>query len=189
MDRPGDPVEVALRERRARRVSQTNLERGASLADRCADAAERGLAVRAHLTGGTIVSGAAASSDAWSLSVLRRHPGGSPSLTVVVVSSVVRLTVADAGRPAPRAPQPASPSGDHRTLVALLAGIAERGSDVAVNTADGAGITGGLTSVSEHLVGIETGRRGTGGLGGQNHLSDWVDWIDPTHIVAVAELG
>ena len=78
MDDVPDPVETALSERRARRQEQLRLDSSVDLLGRGRDAAERRLAVRAHLAAGTVIAGVAVAADRWTLTL--ESPAGAGPL-------------------------------------------------------------------------------------------------------------
>lgn len=173
METSGDPVQAALEERRARRVEAHRLDRGLTIADRCRDAAERRLRVRAFLIGNTTVAGIALAADDALLTIESTNGAGPTRLAYVAVDALVRLTVAEV-RTGPRAAPLTSP--DAPPLPRAIAELARDGSDLTVVLRDGSTVRGPLVSLGDRTIGF--------GAPGAS-----IDWVDPEQIVSVAQIA
>lgn len=178
-----DPVERALAERRARRADHRLRAGQADLVDRCRDAAERRLRVRAHVLGGATVAGTALGVHPWALVIgaaARERSGG---VTRVTLDGLVRLSVGDLGPPAHR-DAPARTDTAPASLASWLETIADRRGAARLWTRDGARLSGRILSAGPGLVGVDPAdpevRRPAGG--------GWTEWLSPDDVVACAEV-
>lgn len=172
METSGDPVQAALEERRARRGAAHRLDRGLTIADRCRDAAERRLRVRAFLIGNTTVAGTALAADDTLLTIESTNGAGPNPRSYIAIDGLVRLTVAEA-RTGPRTAPPASPQAP--PLARVIAALACDGSDLTVVLRDGSTVRGPLLSLGDRTIGF--------GAAGAS-----IDWVDPEQIVSVAQI-
>ena len=171
MEISADPVEAALDERRARRTAERSIETALTIGERCRDAAEQRLWVRVFVIGGTTVAGAAVAIDDHLLTVEQHDGVGLARRTHLALDAVVRITVAGS-----HARGTASEIIGGGTAVTRAVGeLARRGSKVAVTTSDGSTLCGSPVSLGDRAMGFSTGQ------------GRWIDWVDPSHVVAVAE--
>jgi hypothetical protein len=182
---PGDLVQAALDERRDRQAQQRVIAHAETLTGRCRDAAERSLWVRVFLLGGTTLAGGAVAVTDRLLTLDPTNRDGSGACTHIELAALVRVTVADPGRWQRTAPDPGP---DASAMIHVLADLARRGSDVEVTTSDGFIIGGVLISLGDRALGLVTGPCQADIREGDGTFDQQVDWVDPAHIVAVAEV-
>ena len=71
----------------------------------------------------------------------------------------------------------------------LVAKLATRGAHLEITTSDGSVLCGSLVSLGDRALGFVTGQRHGETREDAGCFDDRVDWVDPTHIVSVADLG
>ena len=186
MEISDNPVQAALDERRDQRAQQHRLESDLTLADRCRDAAERALWVRVHLLGGTTLAGTAVAVTDDLLTLDRTGGTESGSSAHIDLGALVRVTVA---HPAPRRRPSLDPASHGSAVTKLVAKLATRGAHLEITTSDGSVLCGSLVSLGDRALGFVTGQRHGETREDAGCFDDRVDWVDPTHIVSVADLG
>lgn len=179
-----DPVSVALAERRARRAERIRTAVDADLHSICADAAERRLQVRAHLAGGTVLTGTACDVSTWSLTLESAAGPNAVTVTSVLLDGLTRLSVRDLGLPAHRSGSPPHQARPESLLDWLDAAVTQR-LVVRLWTSDGACTSGKLASAGTHLVGLD---QAAGGADRTEPSGGWSEWLNPADVVAYAAI-